>query len=351
MFKAKRIMIKEYVKKYFENKNQILTYLLVIAIILLFINVLTDKFIYPEKLKLDKQLSVSTVNKIFEIELKDFRIDSLWIKKKKIKNNRIDSLTFIYKVRIPKDLPVILVLSEINKKFNYPSVKINSREKKLNKATLLSINNNNMKILQAELEVDTNIVRKSVSFGFIVKDIDKMSKSELLGFLNTPEEFCAILVPSVNSEFIKDKIVENQKEYLILLNDDLEDQKYKFDEKFSKQRLQNSLREILLNFKEAKLYLFDPNSDLCNSTLFGYIKKEFDKRKIKLIPINKFKSLAAKGDNALTAVFKSKLNEKSESKVYLVNIDDFNSLQNEIINQRLKGNKLVFPSVKKFGIE
>jgi hypothetical protein len=344
-------MLKNYLNKYSEHRNKILTYLLVIAIILLSIDLLIDKFIFPGRIKSDNNTSVTSFNKDFENELKELHIDSLWIKKKKIKNKISNTIPFIYQVKVPKDLPIALLLSEVNKKFNFISTKIISQEKKINRTTLLNIYYDNLKVLQAELEIDTNIVRKSCSFGFILKDIDELSKNELLEFLNTPEEFCVILIPSVNNEFVKDKIVESQKEYLILLNDDLEDQKYKFDEKFSKQRLQSSLREILINFKEARLFLYDPDSDLFNSSLFGYIKKEFEKRKIKLLPISKFISIESGGDNDVVSVFKSGLTNKSAGKVYMVKTDDFISLQTEIANQRLKGNKLVFPSVKKFGIE
>ena len=337
--------------KFIQNKKKTLSFLLITSVVLLFVNVLIDKLLLHGNSKIYSSLSVEMLNNNFEKMLKELRINDEWISKKKIKKSESDSVSFNYYVKIPKDLAMPLILSEINLKFDLPFVNIKSYEKQINKNTLLNILYKNILMLQAQLNIDTNIVRKSFSFAFIIKGIDKLNKNELEEFLKTPEEFCLILIPSLNAEYIRDKIIENQKEYLILLNDDIIDQKYKFDENFSKQRMLSSLREILINYKEAKLYLYDPGSGLFKSPVFSFIKKEFKKRKLKLLPVSKLHDLDTGENNKIVTLWEKQLADKSISNVFLINIEELNTLQKEIELQRLKGNKLVFPSIKNFGIQ
>ena len=337
--------------KLFRDKNKILTFLLITSVVLLFVNLLIDKLLMHNSSKIYTSVSVSVINEDFENVLRELRVDDGWIRKKKIKKKEADSLSFAYYIRVPKDLAIPLLVDEVSKKMDIPFVRTVSFEKKINKNTTLNVFYKDAILLQAQLETDTSIARKSFSFAFIIKSVDKLNKNELDDFFKTPEEFCVILVPSLNAEYIRDKIIENQKEYLILLNDEISDRKYEFDESFSKQRLRSSVREILSNFKEAKLYLYDPGSGLYKSKVFSFIKREFKRRKLKFISLNKLYNLYAGDDKDIRTVLEERLAEGSLSNVFVINNEDLNSLQNEIEIQRLRGNKLVFPSIKNFGIE
>ncbi|MCX6151650.1 MAG: hypothetical protein NTX22_14100 [Ignavibacteriales bacterium] len=335
--------------KFFFSKTSVLTFLLGVSIILLIINAILDRVIKTDNLTPQSPITVQYLNKEFDDLLLRFNLEKNWAIKKKIKG-KYDSLSFVYSVKLPKDLPIALVLNEVNKKFYSLPVKLSSNEEKINKNTILKILYKNILMLKAEFLVDTTKSRRLINFAFILKDLDNLNKNEIDKLLITSEEFAIILVPTSTAEYIKEKAIENRKEYLILLNDDIDDQKYLLEEKFSKQRKLGSLREILLTFKEAKLFLYDENSNFYKSPIFGFLKKEFAKRKLSFIPLSKFHTLKAEGENEISLVLNSYLSKSWVNNTFIVSQKEFASLLPAVEEQRIKGNKLVLPSENKFGL-
>ncbi len=325
------------------DQKKIINILFIAAVLVLTLNLLLSKF-FPDKNKSNNlELTSGEIDSTFRFALYNFGVREDWIKRNKESESPVN-LT----IRIPKDLPVVLLLQEMNNVFDTNEVKINSVEKKISGNTIINLISGGEDKLKASFVYSDKIKRKTVRVGFIVSRSGSKESDSLL--LQYPEQFAFTIIPSKNSiEFVKE-VLKHGKEYIIYLNDGIDELKFKLSDGYSDVRLKNSVREIVGAFPQAVFFLIDDNSNLYRSDrLRQLLKDELEKRKIRLMEKSSFKDLSQEKENSLE-VFRNALNRlnSGEDKVYILESEDFLSLNPEIIKYRKLGYRFTNPSALLF---
>ena len=167
------------------------------------------------------------------------------INKKDIKIG--DSLRFSFKVKVPKDLPIALLLNEISNSFHPGEVISVSLEIKSTGTTNMFLSSGGFDKLKAEFVYDPGISRTSFSFGFLVYGVTNLDPSAQDQLIKAPELFTTVLLPSKETLELSKKLKTNEKNYAVILNNDINDLDYKLSSKYSDDRLKLSVRSILGN--------------------------------------------------------------------------------------------------------
>jgi len=250
-----------------------------------------------------------------------------------------------FSVKVPKDLPIVLILQEMNYVFNETNVQIRSSENKIGGKTSLDFISGDEIKLESVFNYDGNVARKSVRVGFLVTRFSEETETDSL-LLDFPENFAIVLTPSKSSSGFVKKVIENRKEYVIYLDDNIDELEYKLRSNYSVPRLKSAIRTIVGAFHQAVFFLIDDKSDLYNSPAYTVIKQEMEKRKINFINKNSFNELAETDNKNINNVFDNSLNELGggEDKLFIVSAEDFLSLKPEIVKYRKLGYRFSNPS-------
>ena len=219
---------------------------------------------------------MSFANLTHRLSLRSFGLLDDWIKE--TKSSKVD---YTYKVKIPKDLSIPVILAGINSNFWESGVTINSVEKIFSGRTILEIKLEDEIKLRADFDYDRNIFRSAGTAAFILENFELSSFEDSL-LLEIPEPFSPLLIPSTENLILSKFIIDKQKNYSLLLNDDIPELKYKLKDSYSQNRLKGSLLSIINDFSSATYFFIDDQSGLFNSSVFSYMKDELIKRKIKI---------------------------------------------------------------------
>lgn len=316
------------------NQKNFTIILFVLAILALAANLVFDKIYENDPIKPVQQkteLNSEEIQQRFEKALSNLGIESDWIKKKK-KNT--------YIVKVPKDLPITVILNEIDNSFDKSEVLITSDEKKINSSTSLKISSDNKVKLTSEFSYNDSIERNAGRIGIFVTDLQKLNDEKLKKIFNIPESFSILLVPSKKSLAILKNINDSNKNYSILLNDEIDDLEFKLDKNYSKARLKNSIRTIIGKFSNTDFYIIDNNSNLYASSIYHFIKEEFDKRKINLFLEDSVNNIKNDGKDFSDRITETKRRMQT---TIILSAEDFLSLQNEISEFRKVGYRFINP--------
>lgn len=331
------------------DKQRIIKYLLGIAVFLLIVRATLDIFMGKDEPGTHSpepaEATVKSVEDDFRFILDDFAVAAEWVNKKKI--SHYDSVSYIYKVSLPADLPAAVILNEANYVYSrYPLI-VTSKEQGINGVTTMRVVNSGKDMLVAEFTTDKNISRQAPELGFILNDFESLGSDEMEKLLSLPENFAVLLTATTNGEKLRPKVLSRKKEFMLLLNDDITEVKFRFDEDYTEKRLRTSAREILASFGDAEMFLIDDQSDLYKSVPFKSGRKEFESRGIELIPVNSFVTIKQGNDESLDSVFEyyCKSSVTTGKKIFLISADDFMSIKETIEKLRKKGFKFIFPSV------
>jgi hypothetical protein len=323
------------------NRNKVITYLFIAAIVFLLLNI-SFNLIFKEGNE-KNPLTNDEINSRFRKILSDFAVKDEWIKWKEEKGIQF------YVVNIPADLPVVLILNDIEINLE-ENVSINTVEKKINGRTFLEILSSGELKLKAEFRYNKNIFRNAVSIGLIVERLGGINDSQIEKILNTAESFAALLIPSESSEKFKDSLNAFRKEYIIILNDEINEVVFKLNPDYSRHRLILSLKEIITSFSDAIFFIVDDNSALYFSPVYPFLKEELEKRNIKLIMKSSVKSISTKtenpGETFRIAVFSV---EDDINRLMIIDAEDFEKIQEEIVKLRKRGYRFINPSEIIFG--
>lgn len=336
------------------TKQKIIAYLLAASFLLLLGNILVDRFHkvkpglpYPGQ----SLLSAGEINSLFEDAVCEFGVEKSWIERKPIGTDQSGEATFNYNVKVTADLPVTLILNELNRRFLEHGLKITAKEMRKEKTTSIKILREKNVMLQADFVTDPAAVRSAATIGFIIKDVEKLSDKDFAEFLSLPENYTIVLSPSEKSEKAAKEIVSQNKEYIVLLGDKIDEVRFRFDDDYSDKRLNTSVRSILGAFGNSKLYLVDDASDLYKSRQYLVVKTAFEKRKLNLVPLNTFTELKSREDKDLESMFRYYCESSaSGERILLVTAKNFLELKEDVDLYRKKGCKFVFPSQMNFGL-
>ena len=323
------------------SKKSVLKILFGTALVLLIANLVLNNIENENNsISTKTELSNGEIDSLFRFTLHSLGLLDDWIKERK--NSKVDKS---YKIKIPNDLSIPVILAEINSNFWESDVTINSVEKIFSGRTILEIKSEDEIKLRADFDYHKDIFRSAGTAAFILENFELSSFEDSL-LLEIPEPFSPLFVPSTENLLLSKFIFDKQKTYSLLLNDDIPELKYKLKDGYSKNRLKGPLLSIINDFSSATYFFIDDQSDLFNSLIFSYLRDELVKRKIKIVKLSYLEKLDFSETDLLISSFDTfmKNTEEGESITFLISADNFRNLLPEIKSYRKVGYKIVHPS-------
>jgi hypothetical protein len=328
------------------DRRKVVGILFVFALLLLALNIVVSKQTSQRLTKhTGKGLTLSeTKSKLFE-SLHNVGLEDDWIKLRKNYRKEINLPTY-YSVEVPGDLPIPLVIKEITNEFTDYNIDIVPIEQKFNGTTGIKFYSNDKLILFAAFAYNNNIWRNAGYIGLMVLLPENISLTELKSLLDIPEYFTFVLVPSKGASKIKKEIKDHDKDYAVLINDNIQPMEYSIKSSYPAYRIRNAISAIVGNFDDADFFMIDNNSNIFASKNYELIKEGFQKRKIKLFEENSFVDLANESESQMESDFDSAIKKtgRSESAEIIVSAVDLESLLREISKFRKVGYKFVYSS-------
>jgi hypothetical protein len=175
-----------------------------------------------------------------------------------------------------------------------------------------------------------------------ITNLNPVAQDQLI---KVPELFTAVLLPSKESLEISKKLKTNEKNYSVILNNDINDLDYKLTSKYSVDRLKLSVRSILGDFSNSIAFLYNSNAGFNSESEFPFITKEFEKRNVRFIDINKFDMIEEKG-NPIDVSFDQIMKQAKESKIELIYLsaENYIKLKPLILKYKKIGYKFINPA-------
>jgi hypothetical protein len=291
--------------------------------LLLLVAIILDVYTSNDRPELKKkEITAIEADSLFKQALKNFGITEKFISVRKDKKNFNDS---VYSVKVFQDVPVSLILLEMENLFFPTTAEIKSIEEVPGGKVISEIFIDDKKIISAEFISDKNAFREKGKIGFVVYNLDYSADNSKL--LNTPEQIILLLTPSEESKRFTGKILSAGKRYALLISDEIQDLNYKIAEGYALKRNKKSFENLFKNFPSAAFIAIDDKSDLYNSAIRDFIIKELDWRKafhVKLSAFELLETYSGSTENAFGEMIKSM--NKNETKIILIDSKNFNEL-------------------------
>ena len=312
---------------YLVDKKKIVGYLFAVAILLLAINLIVSKYykISPPPHKED-EIGDASINKIFTKDLFDFGLHKSWINQKRISDFSNDSLLSYYKIEVPTDLPIAVILQEIYSSLQYENVQLICHEKTIGGENTLKIYSNDRLKLKATFIYKPDIRRDGGFIGMVLTGLENLNESNISNIIMAPETFTAALVPSKKTIELADSLISNRKQYDVLINDDIKEMNFRLNEHFPLDRLGNAIRSIIGAFPDAQFYIIDDNSKLYSSKAYSFIQKELLKRNIRIILESSIHHLGSGNDENIADNFLSLAHQSDGGKQIFIDVPADNYL-------------------------
>lgn len=321
--------------------------ILFISIIMLLVAdiIITKKYTHANH-SADNAASVSgpELDSLFRLALNSFGIEPGWVKGINKAKQDGDSLFKSYRISVPADLTIPELLVGIFSGFNEVNAKLECSELKSGGETELKIYSGDYLKLKASLIYGRGI-RKQGAVGIIVEDFKFTDRDDSL-LIGIPEPFCVLLKPDSRSADQTELIRKSNKEYTVLLDDNISELKFKLSAGYSKNRILGSLKSIVGNFYNAIFFLIDQDSKIFNSENGTLVLTELDRRKIKHTKLSDLTPVAEIQGSDIKSKFENFINseERERFSIILLNRDELKELLPSILSQRKKGVKFLNPS-------
>ncbi len=329
-----------------KNKRKFIYSLIIIAVLLLLINVFlslvgSDKPVYT-----NKSVPKKIITTKFLQVLSDFNIDDLWIKKKKIKSSKYDSVNYKYVVKIPRAVPIPLVLKDLNEKLIKHRANIVSSEENINGKTKLIIKSGNYTKLICDFVYDKNLKRGFSNIAFLLINGEELNEEELSNLLAHPIKFGVVLPLEIESQLKAEKIKEGNKDYFIELSDDSDNILFELSDDTNIKEFNLHLKKIVSMFNSPKVFFTNKNTSGFSKNTEKYINENLKKRGRKVISINSFIFLKGESRADLLSLLAFHLNrlKAGDKKVFRIEYEDFLNIEEELNNYTKKGNRIVLPN-------
>jgi hypothetical protein len=326
-------------------KKTIVKIFFILTILLLITNIAVDYFSKGEKNKPEviSELTTHQIDSVFIDVLDQYGIEARWISTKSVKIPEEDSIKKQFIVKLPADLPIPLIIRDVNKIIETDITGFVSEEKKIFGVTEIRIYTNEILKLQATLIPDKTTIRERNNLIFIINDAMYLSQSDFNGFLSLPYKIAMAVIPSENSSIQVDTLAKYSKESVVLINDENTANNFKLDKNDQKALLLNSIYNIITKLKVTGKIIIDENSRLYQSTIYNFVRDEFSKRKISLVPLSSFIFLEANNENELISKFKFHCMDGSRgrNKIFYTSYENFLLIRDELELFKKKGHKVL----------
>ena len=287
--------------------------------------------------------SAEKIDSLFQLVSDRFGIEDTWKKIIRIRHNKKPPLSYKHIIKLPLDLSTVEFITELNSFMNFEDTRLKIEEEEINGDSNIEVYSADTLRYWAVLVRDKDIKREMGSFSFIVADIDQLTKDEFQKLFYSPFPFTVLIEPSTASINLSEFIIESQKEYCLILNDETTEEIYTLDPEYSKKRLERSIINIVKNFKDAVYFYFSKTSDIYNSTSFNFVVKEFEQRGRLLKDISKVNRIegeSAEDVNSLFDFYHQSL-VKNDHKNILIDADKFLVIESRIKNIVNRGYKII----------
>ncbi|MCK6606188.1 MAG: hypothetical protein L6Q59_14930 [Ignavibacteriaceae bacterium] len=330
-----------------ELKKKITVYLFFVTILLVAANALTERFISgrtekaPETdLTFEKYpFSAEKLDSLLASSLRQFSIPDKYLTRGKAPKNGI---VRSYKIGVPADLPLIIFLQYLYSSLSHFDIPISGTEVKrdLESVIELKTEEGDLKVTVTQLE---KITRDAGEISIILSGYPELTPEMSEEILNQGDVFTLLLKPNRKNSVLINHIKESGKDYLIQLDEESEDIEYKIGKDYSKRRLQLVIYDIIRVFPSDSVYTIDHEGVLYNSTVFPFVRDEFEKRGAGLLATNRMKKISGSDSTEVTASFRSQIkNLKPAGKmIILMQASDYLFLNNEIKLLKRKGVKFL----------
>jgi len=322
------------------DQKKIVVVLFVLTLVFLIANIVADKFTDKHEVPVTENLNNEEINSKFISAVRVFGIAPSWINTKTPRKTDPASLIAKYSISVPADLPIALLIREISNSYDTVNVKMIVNETKIKGVTSVKVFSKGSEIITADFSYKEGLKRKAGSVGFLLDSYADLSVADDSVLLSSPENFAVILQPSKKTKFLTSDILKSGKEFVILLDDDIPDLIYKLNSSYSEARLKNSIRSILGDFSNAVFIMIDDNSSLFSSSAYELIKKEMEKRSIKLVKRSSFRELNP--DNLRD--YLDSIND-GETRSVIMSAGDFLKINSIMVSFRKIGYKFINPSL------
>ena len=320
-------------------RSKLLLSLFVLAVILLAINILI-KSNFNGTNSQEQILDPKEIRGRFLTILDNFGIEDKLIKEDLSKDKSTDRMIPFIKIQVPQDLSIPEVLQDIYQSFAKDSLIISSVEKVKGGRSTLALIKGKTVILRAEFNYAKNIFRNKGSFAFILKnaDLEEPSTSSLI---ESSSKLNFLIRPDSKYIQILNLLRENNKQFSILIDDDISEQKFKLGAKFSEQRIIAVLQTVLKDFGNAVCFVIDEKSDFYKSSNRLVLEKELSKRHIKLFTSSDFVNL--ENNENVVSSFQNVVENRNPEKGLVILLDEasYLAISPEIEKYKKRGYKVL----------
>jgi hypothetical protein len=316
-----------------------------VVVLLLISNIIITKYLNKDEQPKDREaLTGIEIDKLFHSALKNYGFSSTWISKKKLKNISGDSLFATYSIKVPKDVPIHLLILELKNIYWENEVSIEAEEIVSTKKTILKLSSEKKLKFAAEFYYAENVIREYGTISFLVTDLPLQDEEMLNEFLKTPELFYCVLIPNAESKKQLALLSKSNKRFALMLTDDITELDYKLSSKYSEDRLSRSIKEIVGTFYSAAFFIVDEKSDLYESKIFAFIEEQIKKRGIVLVTKEKMESINASALQLENDFHDFMLSvKKDDEKVLMVSAENYLTILTLIPSYRKIGYKFIYP--------
>lgn len=323
-------------------RRNLLLFLFALAVIFIAIFILLNSVLELPDAE-EKFVNADETSHRFINILSDFGIEEKLIKENKVKDKFSGRDISNIKVQVPKDLSIPEILLDIYQSFSEDII-IHSVEKVKGGKSTLTLRSGNSVILQAEFNYSKNIFRNKGSIAFIIKDID-MGSSSTADLIESSTRLNFLIRPESKLIQNLDLILENGKQFLILIDDNIIEQKYKLGPAFSERRVVAVVKTMLKDFARATCFIIDDESDFNKSPNREVLSRELKKRSIKLFTFSDFVNLY--NDENLLDTFNRQIEnlKGNDGVVFLLGIDAYGAINGAIVKCKKRGYKFVNSSL------
>jgi hypothetical protein len=332
----------------FHFDKQKTAYLLFIVVLVLIVADLSIKkfFLNSSEEEVVEISEPSEIDEKFFTILKNFGIDDKLIRRKETSNKEKKLPLYTYTVTVPLDLPIPVILGDIFSEYSGKNFEIISKEIESGGKSSVQIIYDDRVIIKADLQYSEDIIRQKGRIGIMINQFALESQQDSLIF-DIPESFCILLQPSKENSKKAGFIQKKNKEFAVLIDDNIVELDFKLKGDYSAQRIKNIIRTIVGSFSSAKFFVFDEQSDFFGSDGYKIVLSELGKRKIKHTTLKKFVNLVEASSTAAINDFEEIIKELGPhgQKIILVNKNEFSELLPSIAFFRKSGVKFINPSI------
>lgn len=314
-------------------------FLFALAVFLLVLNIILS-FFTPKEIKPgSEEISATEINQLFNKSVDEFYLANEHLQKIKAPKKKEDSLLFVYRLTLPYDVPIPVLLKSIFDNFREKNVEISSTEMVLNKKSILEISSRNKKKFYTELIQDTSLHRNNGSLAFVLTDYENLSSDELNKLLATPENFAFLLQPKKESAEFAKTILGNRKEYIVELTVSSPNSEFTFEENFPLVRNKLAINSLLRYYPSNNFFFVHQLSTLLSSNAYEKVRKEFLKKKYKLFASNSFANLSLLKEDECEKHFFAEAGgmQKGEVKLVILPANYFFNSIDKITNVKKRG--------------